>query len=94
MTNKTNDTITTGLYYQIEHYKNNGWIEIMPAQFFHDLGYRLKPSDFHTFDKKLLTNQIDYDIGKYRIVKYYLKSDYKNTKKKFNVYTEFTITKH
>lgn len=91
MTNNTNDTITTGLHYQIEHYKNNEWIEVSPDQFFHDLGYKLIPSDFHTFDKKLLTKQIDYNVGKYRIVKYYLKSDYQKAKKDFKVYAEFNI---
>lgn len=91
MMNNTNDTITTGLHYQIEHYKNNEWIEVSPEQFFHDLGYRLTPSDFHTFDKKFLTKQINYNVGKYRIAKYYLKSDYQKTKKEFKIYAEFNI---
>lgn len=93
MTNNTNDTITTGLHYQIEHYKNNEWIEVSPDQFFQDLGYRLTPSDFHTFDKRLLTEQIDYNVGKFRIVKYYLKFDYQKTKTDFKVYAEFNIEK-
>lgn len=91
MTNNTNDTITTGLYYRIEFYENNEWKVISPEQFFEDLGWTLKPSDFHIFETKLLTEQIDYKPGKYRIVKYYLKSDYQNTKEELNIYAEFNI---
>ena len=91
ITNNTNDTITTGLHYRIEYYEKNEWNEVSPEQLFHDLGWTLIPSGFHTFETKLLPDKINYRIGKYRIVKYYLKSDYQNTKKDFNVYAEFNI---
>lgn len=91
ITNNTNDTITTGLHYRIENYKNNEWEQVSPDQVFVDLGIILKPSDSHTFDKKLLSKQIDYKVGKYRIVKHYLKSDYQKTREKFNVYAEFEV---
>lgn len=93
MTNNTNDTITTGLHYQIEQYKDNEWIKVSPDQFFYDLGILLRPSDFHTFDKKLLRKQIEYKVGAYRIKKYYLKSDYQKERKSFNVYAAFNIEK-
>lgn len=91
ITNNTNDTITTGLHYRIEHYEKNEWNEVSPEQPFHDLGWTLIPSGFHPFETKLLPDKINYKTGKYRIVKYYLKSDYQNTKKDFNVYAEFNI---
>ena len=91
ITNNTNDTITTGLHYRIEYYEKNEWNEVSPEQLFQDLGWTLKPSGFHTFETKLLSDKIHYKHGKYRIVKNYLKSDYQNTKKDFNVYAEFNI---
>lgn len=92
MTNNTNDTITTGLHYQIENYENNEWKEISPKDIvFHDLGWQLKPTDSEGFEKKLYKDQISYKVGKYRIVKYYLNSDYQKTKENFNVYAEFEI---
>lgn len=92
MTNNTNDTITTGLRYQIEKYEKNEWREISPKNvMFHDLGWRLKPANSENFEKHLYKAQINYKAGKYRIVKYYLKSDYQKTKKDFNVYAGFEV---
>ncbi|RZJ91784.1 MAG: hypothetical protein EOO20_04105 [Chryseobacterium sp.] len=92
ITNNTSDTITTGLYYQIESFENNEWKEVSPKDMvFHDLGWKLKPSDTENFQMKLYKDQIDYRAGKYRIVKYYLNSDYRKTKEKQNVYGEFEI---
>lgn len=92
MTNNTNDTITTGVHYQIENYDNNEWKEVSPKDMvFHDLGWRLKPTESENFDKKLYKDQINYKSGKYRIVKYYLNSDYQKTKKNHDVYGEFEI---
>lgn len=92
MANNTNDTITTGLHYQIENYENNGWKEVSPKDIvFNDLGWRLKPADSENFEKKLYKAQINYKPGKYRIVKYYLKSDYQKTKEHFDVYAEFEV---
>ena len=92
MTNNTNDTITTGLRYRIETFEKNEWKEVSPPeQFFDDIGLRLIPSAFHTFEERLLTDKIDYKAGKYRIVKSYLKSDYEKTKKDYFVYAEFKI---
>jgi len=92
MTNNTEDTITTGLQYEIEKYKNNEWNEIAPEGIvFEDLGWQLKPTDTQNFTKKLYKDQIEYKAGKYRIVKHYLKSDYQKTRERFNVYAEFTI---
>src|SRR5690606_9234572 len=69
MTNNTNDTITTGLHYQIENYENNEWKEILPKDImFHDLGFQLKPTGTESFEKKLYKDQINYKMGTYRIV--------------------------
>lgn len=92
MTNNTNDTITTGLHYQIEHYEKNEWKEISPKDIvFHDLGWKLKPTDAENFEKKLYKDKISYKVGKYRIVKYYLNADYQKTKENFKVYAEFNV---
>ncbi len=92
ITNNTNDTITTGLHYQIENYENNEWKEVSPKDMvFHDLGWRLKPTESENFDKKLYKDQFNYKAGKYRIVKYYLNSDYQKTRENHNVYGEFEI---
>ena len=58
---------------------------------FHDLGWRLKPSESENFNMKLYKDQINYKTGKYRIVKYYLNSDYQKTKETHNVYGQFDI---
>lgn len=92
MTNNTNDTITTGLHYQIENYENNEWKEISPKDImFHDLGFQLKPTETESFEKKLYKDLINYKMGTYRIVKYYLNSDYQKSKEDFNVYAEFEV---
>lgn len=92
MTNNSNDTITTGLHYQIENYENNEWKEVSSKDMvFHDLGWRLKPTESENFEKELYKDQINYKAGKYRIVKYYLKSDYQKTRENHNVYGEFEI---
>ncbi|MCC2598517.1 immunoglobulin-like domain-containing protein [Sphingobacterium sp. FBM7-1] len=92
ITNNTNDTITTGVHYQIENYQNNVWKEVSPKDIvFEDLGWRLKPTNSEIFDKKLYKDQINYKTGKYRIVKYYLNSDYQTTRETHNVYGEFEI---
>ncbi|MEQ7802049.1 immunoglobulin-like domain-containing protein [Pedobacter sp. ASV1-7] len=92
MTNNTNDTITTGLHYQIEQYQKNHWKEISPKDMlFQDLGWKLKPSGTENFKKNLYKDQISYKSGKYRIIKYYLNSDYQKTKENFKVYAEFNI---
>ncbi|WP_400263268.1 immunoglobulin-like domain-containing protein [Sphingobacterium sp. SG20118] len=92
ITNNTNDTITTGLRYQIENYEDNEWKEISPKDIlFHDLGWRLKPSESENFNMKLYKDQINYKTGKYRIVKYYLNSDYQKTRESHNVYGQFDI---
>lgn len=92
MKNNTNDTISTGLHYQIENYENNEWKEVSPKDIlFHDLGWRLKPTESENFEKKLYKDQINYKAGKYRIVKYHLNSDYQKTKENHNVYGEFEI---
>ena len=92
MTNNTTDTITTGLHYSIEKLIGYDWQEVSPKDIvFNDLGWRLKPTDTENFEKKLFKDQIDYKPGKYRIVKYYLKSDYQKTKQNYNIYAEFNI---
>lgn len=91
ITNNTTDTITTGLQYYIEKLENKEWKEISPKNMvFNDLGWQLRPNDTENFEKKLYKDQISYELGKYRIVKYYLNSDYQK-KKKFNVYAEFEV---
>ena len=91
MTNNTDETIAAGLYYWIERYKNSGWKKVSPEQPFDDITYKFSPSVFYTYDKSLFTDKIDYKVGKYRIAKYYLKSDDQETKEGFNVYAEFEI---
>ncbi|WP_286778697.1 MULTISPECIES: immunoglobulin-like domain-containing protein [Sphingobacterium] len=92
ITNNTNDTISTGLHYRIECYENDKWKEVSPKDIlFHDLGWRLKPTESENFEKKLFKDKINYKTGKYRIVKYYLKSDYQKTKKTYNIYGYFEI---
>jgi len=92
MTNSTKDTITTGEYYRIEKLGGNEWTEISAKDMaFHDIGYDLRPNDTKIFIKYLFKNKNNYKAGKYRVVKYYLKSDYHKTKKNFNVYAEFDI---
>ena len=86
--NKTNDTITTGLYYHIEHFKNNQWLKVSPDQTTPDIAYLVGRGDFKAFDVRLLIDQIEYEVGKYRIVKDYFKDDYKE---KFHVFAEFSI---
>lgn len=92
LTNNTTDTITTGLHYSIEKQQANEWNEVSPKDIvFHDLGWHIKPNDTESFVKKLYKDQIDYKAGKYRIVKYYLKSNYQQTKENYNIYAEFNI---
>ena len=92
MTNNTNDTITTGEHFRIENFENNEWIDFTPTDIaFDDIGYELKPHSAQTFNENLFKKQIDYKPGKYRIAKYYLKSDYQQTNKDFNIYAEFEI---
>lgn len=92
MSNNTRDTITTGLYYSIEKLKDDGWYEVSPKNIvFQDLGWQLKPNASEAFAKKLYKDVIHYETGKYRVVKYYLKSDYTQTKKRYDVYAEFNI---
>ena len=55
MTNNSNDTITTGLYYRIEYYNNNQWNEVSSEQVFEDLGWKIKPSSSHTFKNEIFT---------------------------------------
>nr|WP_321413531.1 immunoglobulin-like domain-containing protein [uncultured Allomuricauda sp.] len=92
MTNNTNDTITTGEHFRIEKFENNEWIDFTPKDIaFNDIGYELKPYGVKTFHENLFKNKIDYKQGKYRIVKYYFKSDYQQTNEDFNIYAEFEI---
>lgn len=90
--NNTNDTITTGLHYTIEKLEDSEWKEISPEGIpFHDLGWTLKPGDTQSFSESTYANQINYQTGRYRVVKYYLKSDYGKTRETYNVYAEFNI---
>lgn len=92
MTNNTKDTITTGEHFRIEKFENNQWIDFTPKDIvFNDIGYELKPHAAKAFNENLFKNQIDYKPGKYRIVKYYFKSDYQQTNKGFDIYAEFKV---
>lgn len=91
MINNTQETVSAGLHYWIEHYENSKWVRVSPEQVFEDIGYNFSPSVFYTYEKNLFREEIDYKVGKYRIAKYYLKSDYQETKEKFRVYTEFCV---
>lgn len=91
MTNNTKDTITTGEYYHIEHFDNNQWLKISPDQSFIDIGFSLYEGYSKSFEVNLLKEQIDYKVGKYRIVKQYSKPDHQKTKEDFYVFAEFYI---
>src|SRR5690606_24049608 len=91
MINNTQETVSAGLHYWIEHYENSKWVRVSPEQVFEDIGYNFSPSVFYTYEKNLFREEIDYKVGKYRIAKYYLKSNYQETKEKFRVYTEFCV---
>lgn len=92
MTNSTADTITTGLHYLIEKLEASEWKEVSPGDIaFNDIGWRLEPNTTESFGKNLYKEQVHYKAGRYRIVKYYLKSDYKHTRKRFYAYAEFNI---
>lgn len=87
MTNHTNDTITTGDYFRIEKRENNEWIEFTPKNIaFHDIGYDLRPNNTKTFKEEWFKNQVDYKLGKYRIAKEYLRSDYQQNKDNYTVF--------
>ena len=91
MTNNTQETISAGLHYWIEYYENEKWVKVSPEQAFEDICYNFSPSVFYTYEKSLFAEEIDYKIGKYRIAKFYLKSDYQETKEEFRVYAEFDV---
>lgn len=92
MKNKTSDTITISDYYQIEKLEEDKWINISPKDItFYDIGYDILPFDNILFEKKLFENKINYASGKYRVVKYYVRPDYKKKRKKINIYAEFEI---
>ncbi|MFD2593854.1 immunoglobulin-like domain-containing protein [Sphingobacterium griseoflavum] len=92
MSNNTDDTIMTGLHYKIENLAHNEWKEISPKDImFNDLGWQLKPTDSGNFEKNLFKDQINYEAGRYRIVKYYVKSDYQQSKQNFTVAAEFQV---
>lgn len=92
MTNSTADTVTTGTQYRIEKWGSSGWEEVSPKDVaFQDIGWRLKPGASRVFAKKLYKERAGFTAGSYRIVKHYLKSDYLQTRERFNVYAAFAI---
>ncbi|NGM64822.1 immunoglobulin-like domain-containing protein [Sphingobacterium sp. SGR-19] len=93
MINNTRETILAGLHYWIERFENNKWVKVSPDQVFEDVGYNFSPSVFYTYEKNLFREEIDYKVGKYRIVKYYLKSDYQKPEEEVKVYAEFYVKK-
>ncbi|MFD2597761.1 immunoglobulin-like domain-containing protein [Sphingobacterium corticis] len=92
MSNNTHDTIMTGLHYKIENLENKEWKEASPNDvMFNDLGWQLNPTNSGNFDKTLYKDRIKYEAGRYRIVKYYVKSDYQKSKQKITVFAEFEV---
>lgn len=91
MTNHTVDTLTTGLHYDIQKLEKNEWIKALPDQLYQDIGFGLLPSESKFFTVRMRKDQVVYKSGNYRIVKYYLKQDFKKTRKQFFVYAEFRI---
>lgn len=92
ITNNTNDTITTGLHFCIERFEADRWKVVSPKDIeFPDLGWRIVPDGSETFTKKLYKDRIHYTAGRYRVVKHYLKSDYMQTRKSFEIFAEFDI---
>lgn len=91
MINNTQETISAGLHYWIECYKNEEWVKVSPEQAFEDIAYNFSPSVFYTYEKNLFIDDIDYKVGKYRIAKFYLKPGDQETNEEFPVYAEFNI---
>lgn len=93
MTNNTNEKITTGEHYFIEHFNGDEWIKLpfFNEIAFHDVGYQLSPSESKEFYVNLYSNKYTYETGQYRVVKYYLKRDYQQTKTENYIYAPFTI---
>lgn len=92
MTNYTTDTVTTGLHYCLEFYEKDLWMEVSPKEMvFNDIGFRLVPGGSQVFVIGLYKDSIPYQEGRYRVIKYYLASDYSKTKESHDVYAEFTI---
>jgi len=92
MVNHTKDTITTGWHYRIELLKDGQWTEFSPKDiFFEDLGFRLRPTDSKDFVVRLFKERVNYPPGKYRVVKYFLKTDYQETRESHDVYAEFKV---
>jgi len=92
MTNYTSDTVTTGLHYRVWFFENNQWTTITPKDMvFNDIGYSLRPMDSKDFVIRLFKEKTHYQVGKYRVIKYFLASDYAKTKESHEVYVEFKV---
>lgn len=91
MINNTNDTITTGMHFEIEHLENKRWVKVSPDQAFQDIGFAIYPNESKSFTTSLLKDQIRYKAGVYRLVKFYLKPDFEKTRNQMFAYGEFRI---
>ena len=93
MTNYTNGEITTGDHYFIEFFDGREWLKIphFDKIAFHDIGYRLRNGDSKEFTIHFFTDKYRYKAGKYRIVKYYLKEDFRKTMIRNDVYASFYV---
>lgn len=92
MINDTKDTIITGWHYRIELLKDDQWTEFSPKDIpFEDLGIMLRPADSKNFAVRLFKERVNYHSGEYRVAKYFLKTDYQNTRESHDVYAEFRV---
>lgn len=91
MRNSTRDTITTGLHYDIQKLKNKDWVKVLPEQPFQDIGVMLLPSGSKFFTVRTMKDKTAYHPGRYRVVKYYLKPDFRKSRAQFLVYAEFYV---
>lgn len=93
MTNYTNGEITTGDHYFVEFFDGREWLKISHFDkiLFHLIGYALYNGDCKEFNIHFFTDKYRYKAGKYRIVKYYLKEDFRRTMIRNYVYASFYI---
>ena len=93
MINGTNEIITTGEYYHIEYFNGKDWLKVpfFDEIVFNDIGYELPEGVSRNFAIKFYPEKYDYKAGEYRVVKYYLKEDFRETKLRMYVYAPFVI---
>lgn len=91
ISNHTTDTLVTGVGYHIEMLEDDRWSVVSPERGFIAVGILLLPASDKLFTKQLLKDEIPYKVGKYRLVKYYVREDFQQTREQSFLYAPFTI---